>query len=132
MARYVYALTIPCRSKESVTLRLGMLGNASYLSKLDANSRYWQIEIQEDCRHLTTFITPFGRFLCNRLPFGISSAPEIFQQEMQVVLGELPGVVCQFYGELRLPLRVRDVKAEEVFVVRCINEDVILGKIARN
>ena len=44
-----------------------------------------------------------------------------------MVLGELPGVVCQFYGELRLPLRVRDVKAEEVFVVSRINEDAILG-----
>ena len=32
-----------------------------------------------------------------------------------------------FYGVLRLPLRVRDVKAEEVFVVSRINEDAILG-----
>ena len=84
-----------CHSLPTTEETLGMLGNASYLSKLDANSGYWQMEIQEDCRHLTTFITPFGRFLCNRLPFGISSAPEIFQREMQVVLGELPGVVCQ-------------------------------------
>ena len=32
-----------------------------------------------------------------------------------------------FYGVLRLPIRVRDVKAEEIFVVSRINEDAILG-----
>ena len=33
----------------------------------------------------------------------------------------------QFHGVLRLPLQVRDVKAEEVFVVSHINDDAILG-----
>lgn len=31
---------------------------------------------------LTTFMTPFGRYVFKRLPFGITSAPEIFQQKM--------------------------------------------------
>ena len=79
-----------CHPLPTTEQTLGMLGNASYFSKLDANSGYWQIEIQEDCRHLTTSITPFGRFLCNRLLFGISSASEIFQWEMHMVLEELP------------------------------------------
>ena len=37
------------------------------------------------------------------------------------------GTQLPFYGRLRLPLRVRDVKTEEVFVVSRINEDAILG-----
>ena len=37
------------------------------------------------------------------------------------------GTQLPFYGILRLPLRVRDVKTEEVFVVSRINEDAILG-----
>ena len=64
-------------------------------SKLDANCGYWQMELHEDSQKLTTFITPFGRYYCKRLPFGISSAPEIFQREMQKVLVGLEGVVCQ-------------------------------------
>ena len=31
---------------------------------------------------LCTFQTPFWRYKCNRLPFGISSAPEIFYRVM--------------------------------------------------
>ena len=39
-----------------------------------------------------TFITPFGRFCFKRLPFGISSAPEIFQHNMTELLRDKDGV----------------------------------------
>ena len=42
---------------------------------------------------LTTFIIPFGRFCFNRLPFGITSAPEYFQQEMSKLLSDLEGLI---------------------------------------
>ncbi len=41
---------------------------------------------------MTTFITPFGRYAFRRLPFGISSAPEIFQRKMSNLLHDLEGV----------------------------------------
>ena len=43
---------------------------------------------------LTTFITPFGRYCFQHLPFGISSAPEHFQRHMQEILEGVQGVVC--------------------------------------
>ena len=36
--------------------------------------------------------TPFGRFKWKRLPFGVSPAPEIFQQKLDEVLSGLVGV----------------------------------------
>ena len=47
-----------------------------------------------ESRLLTTFITPHGRFCFNKLPFGITSAPEHFQRRMSEILRDLPGVVC--------------------------------------
>ena len=41
-----------------------------------------QIPLAADSQSLTTFVTPFRRFCFNKLPFGISSAPEHFQIEM--------------------------------------------------
>ncbi|KAL5463867.1 hypothetical protein EMCRGX_G032811 [Ephydatia muelleri] len=41
-----------------------------------------QIPLAADSQSLTTFVTPFRRFCFNKLPFGISSAPEHFQREM--------------------------------------------------
>ena len=50
--------------------------------------------LAEESRDLTTFITPFGRYHFNKLPFGISSAPELFQYRMNKVLDGLEGYVC--------------------------------------
>ena len=73
---------------------LAQLAGARIFSKLDANSEFWQILLAPSCRYLTTFITPFGRYWFNKLPFGISSAPEVFQKQMSLILKGLPGVLC--------------------------------------
>ena len=65
-------------------------------SKLDAASGYHQIPLHEASAKLTTFITSFGRFYFKRIPFGISSGPEIFQRLMTEILKEIEGVVCYF------------------------------------
>ena len=55
------------------------LAGAQYFSKLDAASGFWQIPLHPDSVKLTTIITPVERSCFKRLPFGITSAPEIFQ-----------------------------------------------------
>ena len=73
---------------------LAQLTGATMFSKLDANSGFWQVPLSQNSRELTTFITPFGRYCYNKLPFGISSAPEHFQRRMHSLLEGLEGVVC--------------------------------------
>ena len=78
----------------SVDHTLAQLGEAKVFTKLDANSGFWQIELSKESALLTTFITPYGRFCFNRLPFGITSAPEYFPKRMSEILPGLEGVVC--------------------------------------
>ena len=73
---------------------LAQLSGATVFSKLDANSGFWQIPLSKESRPLTTFITPMGRYHFNKLPFGISSAPELFQKRMKRILEGLEGTVC--------------------------------------
>ena len=73
---------------------VAQLSNAKVFTKLDANAGFWQIKLAEDSVLYTTFITPFGRFCFQRLPFGITSAPEFFQKKMSSILADLKGVVC--------------------------------------
>ena len=51
----------------------GIPANAKIFSTLDAKSGYWQIPLQESSQHLTTFITPWGRFRFLRAPMGLVS-----------------------------------------------------------
>ena len=73
---------------------LAQLSGAAVFSKLDANSGFWQIPLSPESRPFTTFVTPFGRYSFNKLPFGISSAPELFQKRMNTVLDGLEGFTC--------------------------------------
>ena len=59
---------------------------AKVFTLLDAASGFWQIPLDPESAGLTTFITPFGSFFFNRLPFGITSIPEIYQREMAEIL----------------------------------------------
>ena len=74
---------------------LAQLSGAALFTKLDANSGFWQIPLAEESRLLTTFITSFGRYAFNKLPFRILSAPELFQKRINHILEGLEGVVCQ-------------------------------------
>ena len=69
-------------------------------SKLDANSGFWQTGLSPESAKLTTFITPFGRFCFNRLPFVISSAPKQFQKWILQVLEGTDGALCQIDDNL--------------------------------
>ena len=70
---------------------LTKLRGSKIFSTLDLASGFWQIPLEEEASHLTTFITPFGRYRFLRLPFGITSAPEIFQSRLQLLLDDIPG-----------------------------------------
>ena len=75
---------------------LHKLSGAKVFSKLDATFGFWQLLLDEDSAKLTTFIAPFDRYFYKRLPFGISSAPEIFQRTMEEILAGEENVVCYF------------------------------------
>ncbi|KAK7103074.1 hypothetical protein V1264_021199 [Littorina saxatilis] len=75
---------------------LHKLSGSAVFSKLDATSGFYQIPLDPESAKLTTFITPCGRFYYKRLPFGITSAPEIFQRTMENILKDESNVICFF------------------------------------
>ena len=68
------------------------IAGAKIFSKLDLAHAYQQLELTEDAKRLTTINTHKGLFQYNRLPFGISSAPAIFQHTLENLLADIPNV----------------------------------------
>lgn len=79
----------PLPTIEEVATRLK---DAKIFSVLDAKNGFWQVKLDEESSFLTTFNTPFGRFRWMRMPFGINSAPEVWQRKMHEFAENLKGV----------------------------------------
>ncbi|XP_062537659.1 uncharacterized protein K02A2.6-like [Armigeres subalbatus] len=73
---------------------IARLGRGNIWSKLDVKEAFLQIELAEDSRDLTTFITSRGLFRFKRLPFGLVTAPEAFQKAMDEILAGCDGAYC--------------------------------------
>ena len=69
------------------------LHGAKYFTSLDLESGFNQILLDEQSSLVTTIATHKGNYRYLRLPFGVSSAPEIFQRVMSDHFKDLPGVL---------------------------------------
>lgn len=65
-------------------------------SVIDMKDGFWQLQLDDESADLCTFNSPFGRYRFNRVPFGISSAPELFQRKSYEIFGDIPGVEIYF------------------------------------
>lgn len=66
------------------------LSGAKSLMSLDACSGYWQLPVDDESSNPLTFNTAWGRYRFTTLFFGISSAPEIYQREMDKLFEGVP------------------------------------------
>ena len=72
---------------------LASLAGGKSFSKLDLAQAYLQVLLEDESKKFTTINTHKGLYQYNRLPFGISSAPEIFQRTIENILQGIPNVV---------------------------------------
>ena len=77
----------PMKTIEQVTANMA---GAKVFSTLDAKNRFWQVPLAEESQLLMCFNTPFGRFKFRRMPYGLSSGSEVFQQAMEQAFSGTP------------------------------------------
>ena len=62
------------------------LRDAKIFTTLDLQSGYYHIALDDESKAKTVFITPFGKYKFNAVPFGLAQAPTYFQQLISIVL----------------------------------------------
>ncbi|KAG3069596.1 hypothetical protein PI125_g23174 [Phytophthora idaei] len=72
---------------------------------LDMASGFWVVTMTDRARAISAFITPFGLFEWNRMPFGLKNAPQIYQRPLDNAL----------YGFTRIPRRGGESEATYQF-----------------
>ncbi|XP_054276660.1 uncharacterized protein K02A2.6-like [Macrosteles quadrilineatus] len=70
------------------------LAGCSWFSVLDLEAAYLQLPVAEESQPLLTLTTHKGLVRLRRLPYGLSSAPGLFQAAMDKIIGGLPGSVA--------------------------------------
>ena len=68
------------------------MSGGKYFSKLDLENAYLQLPLDSASKQFVTINTHRGLFQYNRLPFGVASAPAVFQRHMEMLLQGLDGV----------------------------------------
>lgn len=62
------------------------IGKIQIVSTLDANSGYWQLEMDEKDNEKNALVTHHGLFKYTRMPFGLKNATAKFQRFMNINL----------------------------------------------
>ena len=75
---------------------LGRLARKKIFTVIDLKDGFWQLKLNKTSSDLCTFNTPIGRYKFCRFPFGLSSAPELFQRKMHEIFGDIDGVDIYF------------------------------------
>ena len=73
---------------------MAQLAGGQKFSKLDLSQAYQQILLDDDSRKFVTINTHLGLFQYTRVPFGIASAPALFQKTMDTLLQGVPNTLC--------------------------------------
>lgn len=72
------------------------LNGMMYFTVLDLKDGYWHVKLTKKSTELCHFATPFGTFKFLRLPFGIKTAPSVFQKMNNENFGDIENVVIYF------------------------------------
>ena len=78
----------------------GRLQGAKVFTTLDLRSGYYHIGLSENSKVKTTFVTPFGKYQFETVPFGLAQAPPYFQQLISIVLQGCSDFVMAYLDDI--------------------------------
>ncbi|GFT25069.1 retrovirus-related Pol polyprotein from transposon 17.6 [Trichonephila clavipes] len=88
-------------------------------STLDLRNGFFHVDVDEDCRKYTFFIVPDGQFEFNKVPFGLSTSPGVFQRYVLSIFRDLTrkGIVISYLDDLVIPAKNEQEGLEKLKII---------------
>ncbi|GFW02167.1 retrovirus-related Pol polyprotein from transposon 17.6 [Trichonephila clavipes] len=88
-------------------------------STLDLRNGFFHVDVDEDCRKYTSFIVPDGQFEFNKVPFGLSTSPGVFQRYVSSIFRDLTrkGIVISYLDDLVIPAKNEHEGLEKLKII---------------
>ena len=67
---------------------------------LDLHSGYYHIALDNESKAKTAFVTPFGKYEFNSVPFGLAQGPAYFQQLISIVLQDCSNFAMAYLDDI--------------------------------
>ena len=76
------------------------LHGAKIFTTLDLHSGYYHIALDNKSKAETAFVTQFGKYEFDAIPFGLAQAPVYFQQLISIVLQDCSDFVMTYLDDI--------------------------------
>ena len=76
------------------------LRGAKFFTTLDLRSGYYHIALDKESKAKTAFVTLFGKYKFNAVPFGLVQAPVYFQQLISIVLQDCSDFAMAYLDDI--------------------------------
>ena len=76
------------------------LHGVKIFTTLDLQSGYYHIALDNESKAKTAFVTPFGKYEFNAVPFGLAQAPAYFQQLISIVLQDCSNFTMAYLDDI--------------------------------
>ncbi|GFX97001.1 retrovirus-related Pol polyprotein from transposon opus [Trichonephila clavipes] len=98
---------------------LDTLQEAKVYSTLDLRNGFFHVDVDEDCRKYTSFIVPNGQFEFNKVPFGLSTNPGVFQRYVSSIFRDRTrkGIVISYLDDLVIPAKKEKEGLEKLKII---------------
>ncbi|GFS69616.1 retrovirus-related Pol polyprotein from transposon 412 [Trichonephila clavipes] len=98
---------------------LDTLQEAKVYSTLDLRNGFFHVDVDEDCRKYTSFIVPDGQFEFNKVPFGLSTSPGVFQRYVSSIFRDLTRkrIVISYLDDLVIPVKNEQEGLEKLKII---------------
>ena len=94
-----------------------VLCGAKIFTTLDLRSGYYHINLDEESKAKTAFVTPFGKYEFNSIPFGLAQAPAYFQQLISMVLQDCRDFAMAYLDDIIIFSRTPEEHLKHIEII---------------